>query len=270
MKISKTHVVLAGAAVAFCAALYVITVPPPVLTTAASETPSATAESLPPELPTHKTPHAAPLAAGELAIEGRKISDPRSAAEFAIQKLPRDQRLNAVLAILPSWGRADFASAAKWAAAQDAALRKDLLICLAVETVALHPDKALGLADYFPPGQNRADFFEAVTHEWARKSPQDAAQWAQGFDDGAEKSSLQSAVAIEWAQNDPSAAAAYIATEMPASPAQVDAARTVAIRWASVDMEAARAWIGAFPDASLREELLHSTASLAPAEDENR
>lgn len=259
----------------------------------AKSSPATTPLSVQPALPgvefawgpsadsTDKTPRRSAVPAGEWqflapanTLGGRfeqlAAKDPKAALKEAqFQKSDSDQ-LEALSAVMRVWVQISPDEALNEIRSWEASsLRTEVLSQAGRMLADSNPEAALALSGEFEPGAQQNDYVNSVVHVWSRKTPDQAAAWAKRLPEGELRHQIQTSIAIEWAQEQPAAAADFIASEMPASPAQDMAALTVAIRWAALEPLEAAKWVAQFPNGPLRGNLLRGVMSHWTARDSN-
>ena len=195
--------------------------------------------------------------------------DPVAAAVWASSGNGGSLRVGTVEQVALVWSAHDPDAAWNWALGLPAGADRDAtLLSLTYELCRDDPAASLDRTADMPHGPARDQLVEHAIANLAIGDPAAALAYAQDLADPHLRSNALAVLSTSWAESDPVAAATFISAGMESGPAQERAAAAIVQRWAQQDPDAALAWVEAFPDGSLRENLLGQFAAATTPTDE--
>jgi len=92
-----------------------------------------------------------------------------------------------------------------------------------------------------------------LARDWAMQDMAQATRWAGNYPAGATRDGLFKQIAVAESKSSPLEAARRVVQQIPAGPAQLNAAMAVLHEWSLQDVAGAAAWLEQFPDGELKD-----------------
>jgi hypothetical protein len=181
------------------------------------------------------------------------LRDPAAAGKLAESLEAGDGRVDFMRRVAQSWAATDPAGALAWAAnLSDTQERQSTLTDATMQLGQANAASAIATVQQYDLGQSNG-IMESLAQLWAGQDLPSALAWSRNLPAGDQRDQALARVAFVEAQTDPNAAASLIVNEMPAGPAQTEAAISVLHQWALRDLPAATAWVQQFPPGPLHD-----------------
>jgi hypothetical protein len=189
------------------------------------------------------------------------LDDAPGAAGFVLTVENEDQRKEAMLSVMQTWGVQDAGAALTWAATAAFAndYEREVAMSMTCSQVArTDPAEALRLALQHKLDESADGLCEGLTARWAETDLPAARDWVFAQPAGAPRDRLIESLALVMFENSPAKASQLILDQIPAGEGQDKAILSLAGRLALQNPEQAQQWVATFPEGELRERAMNN------------
>jgi hypothetical protein len=180
-------------------------------------------------------------------------ADPQAAARFAATNDDAATRELILHRVAQMWAARDAGAALAWAADLTNRGERDALVTdVCLQLAERDPAEAVLALGEHVAGEHPHGGLEALAQRWAEKDFTAARDWAMSRPESEQRDHLVARLAFHQAQDSPLDAASLVANGIPEGATQTEAVMTVLHQWATADPAAAAEWIEQFPEGGLK------------------